>query len=55
MPAPTLEQIKEQHRLNSLKVVDVYRQLQNSPLLAVHDLKENPTIAAEVDLSNMNS
>lgn len=32
---PSLEQIKEQHRMNALKVVDIYRQLQNSPLLAV--------------------
>ena len=26
-PPPTLEQIREQHRLNALKVVDIYRQL----------------------------
>ena len=41
--------------MNALKVVDIYRQLQNSPLLAVHDLKENPSVAAELELSNMNS
>ena len=41
--------------MNALKVVDVYRQLQNSPLLEVHSLKENPTMAAEIELSNMNS
>ena len=40
--------------MNSLKVVDIYRQLQNSPLLAVHDLKENLAIAAEVDMMNLN-
>ena len=41
--------------MNALKVVDIYRQLQNSPLLAIYDLKENPTIAAEVDISNINN
>lgn len=41
--------------MNALKVVDIYRQLQNSPLLNVGDLQENAAISAEIDLSNMNS
>jgi len=40
--------------MNAFKVVDIYRQLQNSPLLSILDLKENHPVAAEIDLSNMN-
>lgn len=50
-----MAQIKEQHRMNALKVVDLYKQLQNSPLLAIQDLKENQMVSAEIDLSNMNN
>ena len=41
--------------MNALKVVDIYRQLQNSPLLSVVDLKENQAIQTEIDLMNMNA
>ena len=38
-------------RMNALKVVDIYRQLQNSPLVALDELAENDNDQPEANQS----